>query len=42
MINFYVNRIQSDIMTIKQVPPLWRERVQAALNELEEQQEMEV
>lgn len=43
MVNFYVNRIQSGIITkIEQIPPLWRERVQAVLNELETQQEMEV
>ena len=39
MINFYVTRIQTGIMTVGQVPTLWRTRVQKALEELEAQRE---
>lgn len=39
MINFYVNRIQNGIMTVDEVPPLWRARVQKALEERETQGE---
>lgn len=35
MVNFYVNRIQNNVMNIEEVPPLWREKVRAKLEELE-------
>ena len=34
MINLYVRRIQAELMTIEQVPSLWRERVRERLAEL--------
>lgn len=37
MINFYVNRIQCGIMTLEQIPTLWRARVQKTLEEMETQ-----
>jgi len=36
MINFYVNRIQNGLMTVEQVPTLWRARVQKELDKLSE------
>lgn len=34
MVNLYVRRIQAELMTIEQVPSLWRERVRERLEEL--------
>lgn len=39
MINFYLNRIRNNIMTLEEVPQLWRARVLKALEELEVQDE---
>lgn len=33
MVNLYVKRIRAGLMTIYDVPPLWREQVREALNE---------
>ena len=35
MINFYVKRIQQDIMTIEEVPEKWREEVRKKLENIE-------
>ncbi len=34
MVNIYVTRIQNGLMTIEDVPMLWREKVRKALAEL--------
>lgn len=34
MVNFYVQRIKNDLMTIEQVPSLWRARVAAEIEKL--------
>ena len=33
MVNFYVKRIESDLMTIDEVPARWKEAVEKELNE---------
>lgn len=32
MVNFYVKRIKAGKMTLEQVPKLWRDKVEEALN----------
>ena len=32
MVSFYVKRINAGIMTLDEVPPRWRDAVEAALN----------
>lgn len=32
MVNFYVKRIKAGKMTLEQVPRLWRDKVEEALN----------
>jgi hypothetical protein len=39
MVSIYVRRINDGLMTIDDVPSLWRSKVQKALDELEENKE---
>lgn len=36
MVKIYVREIRAGNMSLKDVPPLWREKVEQALNESEE------
>ena len=35
MVDFYLHKIKHDIITIDDVPPLWKKKVQAELDKLE-------
>ena len=36
MINFYINQIQRNLMTLEEVPKLWKSRVEKELQKKEE------